>query len=177
MAIENEQDLIRRCQRGDVEAFHELYREYEAPMLRLAYRLTGNREEAEDLLQVAFTRAYRGLGTFRAEARFSTWLHRIVVNAGHDRRTRKPWKPVDLEAVPEGTSRDRPDLRNEVHRAIGALPERMRTCFVLHIQEGFKHREIAEMLGMKEGTVKRHVFDARVRLRSALAPEPGGHSR
>jgi RNA polymerase sigma-70 factor (ECF subfamily) len=177
MALENEQLVIRRCQRGEIAAFRELYVRYEEPMLRLAFRLLGNREDAEDALQVAFTKAFRGIGRFRGDARFSTWLYRIVANACYDRLKRKPRKETTLDEMPERVSGDKPDLRFHLREAIDALPTRMQACFVLHVQEGFKYREVADMLQMKEGTVKRHVFDARERLRAVLTPPVQGGSR
>jgi len=175
MPPESERALIRRCQDGDLSAYEALYRRYEQPMLSLAYRMLGSREEAEDALQDSFLNLYRYIGKYRFGAAFSTWFYRIVANVCHDRlRKRKRAGQVPLDSAPEPGAEDDSEIRVHLERAIHDLPHRMKACFVLHVQEGFKIREIAEMLGTREGTVKVHVFRAKARLRRALAPRMRG---
>jgi RNA polymerase sigma-70 factor (ECF subfamily) len=144
-------------------------------MLSVAYRLLGNREEAEDALQDAFVKLYKNIGRYRSDAAFSTWFYRIVVNVCYDRlRSRKRRGHVDLEEIQEIGEKDDADLRFHLQQAIEDLPAKMKTCFVLHVQEGFKHREIAEMLGLKGETVRVHVFRAKEQLRNILEPRLRG---
>ena len=176
MILANETDIIRRCQRGDQEAFAELYRHYERPMLSLAYRMLHSQEEAEDALPDAFLGMYRGIGRFRAEAAFSTWLYRIVANTCYRRlKRRKHGTHVDLDTVGEIPTRGGDArMRHMLDRAIASLPPRMKACFVLFAQEGFMQHEIAEMLDIELGTVKSQVFEARAKLREQLAPRLRG---
>ncbi len=175
MALENEQAIIRACQEGDKGAFEQLYRCYERPSLALAMRMLGERDEAQDALQDAFLKVYRRIGQFRLASAFSSWLYRIVVNTCYDRlRKRSRAKQVALEDVAEIAVKDRTNTRLLIQRGIETLPPRMKTCFVLFVQEGFKHREIAEMLDVNEGTVRAQVFKAKAQLREALAPRLRG---
>jgi RNA polymerase sigma-70 factor (ECF subfamily) len=170
MAPENEHALILRCQQGDLAAFEELYRRYAPRLLATAWRLLDTREDAEDAVQEAMLRAWRGIGRFRRDAAFGTWLCRIVINASYDRlQGRRRAAHVDVEEIGEIPAEDDAELRVQLRQAIAGLPPRMKACFVLFAQEGFKQREIAEMLGLKEGTVKVQVFEAKARLREALA--------
>ena len=170
MPRSTEHALLDRCRRGDVEAFGEIYRRHEPRLLRLAGRLLDDRDAAADAVQDAAIRAFRSLPRFRADATVATWLHRIVVNTCYDRlarRKREAW--VDLETAPEPAGGDEAELRHHLRRAIADLPPQRKTCFVLFAQEGYKHREIAEMLDLQEGTVKAHVFRAKEQLRTAMA--------
>ena len=175
MPLENEQDLIRCCQRGEHRAFEALYHHYERPMLSLAYRMLGSQEEAEDALQDAFLKLYRKIGQYRFDAAFNTWLYRIVANTCYDRlKKRKRATPVPLDTVGEIAVKDDARMRVQIQAAIDSLPPKMKASFVLYAQEGRTQRDIAEILGTKEGTVKAHVFRAKERLREILAPQMRG---
>ena len=175
MPLENEDALIRCCQQSRPGAFETLYHRYEEPMLSLAYRMLGSREAAEDALQDAFLKLYRRIGQFRFDAAFSTWFYRIVANVCYDRlRRRRRVEPVALDAVGDIPTVDDAGVRVHLKSAIDGLPPKMKACFVLYAQEGFTQREIAGMLGMREGTVKAHVFRAKERLREVLAPRLRG---
>ena len=171
MPLDNEQALIERCRRGELDAFEQIYRHYEPLLLRLARRMLDDRDAAEDAVQDATVKAYRSIGQFRAEATLSTWLYRIVANTCYDRlakRKREGW--VELDAAVEPAAGGQSEIRHHLHRAIAGLTPMLKTCFVLYAQEGYKQREIAGMLGLQEGTVKANVFRAKEQLRAAMAP-------
>ncbi|MBU1700787.1 MAG: sigma-70 family RNA polymerase sigma factor [Candidatus Eisenbacteria bacterium] len=173
MALENENAVIRRCQRGEIDAFETIYHYYEEQLMAVAFRLLSNREEAEEALHDAMFKAYRKIGQFRHQASFSSWLHRIVINICYDRlrkmKRRGAQKP--LEELGEIGREDNMELRRRLHEAIAGLPPKMKTCFVLFVQQGYKQQEIADMLDIKLGTVKLHVYEARTRLRETLADQ------
>ena len=131
--------------------------------------MLGDQADAEDAVQTAFIRLHRGIGRFRGEAGIGTWLMRILINACHDTlRARKPRFELQPAEPAPGPG---PDLRLQLEEAILTLPERMRACFVLYAVEGFPQKEIAEMLRIREGTVKAQIFQARERLRAILTDE------
>ncbi len=167
--------LVKRAQRGDVQAFEALYRVHSKRVYALCRRLCGDSTLAEDLCQETFVRAWTGLASFRGKAAFGTWLHRVAVNAVLGQRrwseSREDVMAEDLSTVepfsaakPSGRSSDSLDLE----RAIARLPQGARAVFVLHDVEGYLHREISEMTGMAIGTSKAHLHRARGLLREAL---------
>jgi RNA polymerase sigma-70 factor, ECF subfamily len=169
-------DLIERARSGDGGAVRELYQRHAPRVLALVRRLAGDDEAlAEDWAQEAWVRAIRALPTFRGDARFTTWLHRVAVNAAlHGRRTRQrgAGRETPLEAdVPVRAAAEDTVLRMRLERAIGQLPEGMRRVLVLHDVEGYTHEEIGGMLGVHPGTCKSQLFKARARMRSILAPK------
>ena len=168
-------DLIRRAQSGDSFAFEALYREHSPRVFALCLRLSGGTTpEATELMQDVFIRAWRGLGSFRGESAFSSWLHRLTVNAmlesarSEKRRTARvlPMEdPGTIGAIAAGSS---PELKLDLETAIAALPEGARMAFVLHEIEGYQHGEIAAQLGVAEGTVRAQLHRARKLLIQAL---------
>jgi len=172
---ETDERLVARFVQGDESAFDDLVVRHRQGVYRLAYRLLGSHEEADDVAQEAFLRAYRGLRGFRGEATFRTWLTRIVINlAIGARRGRTP--SVPLETVPEPRrDADGPDaaLRRQVRRAVGGLPRRQRQVLVLKVYEGMKFTEIAQAAGISIGTAKATFFQAVRNLRARLAPPAG----
>lgn len=164
-----ERDTIEACRRGDLDAYERVFRDHWQRLLGVAVRMLGDPAEAEDAVQTAFVRFYRGIGRFRGEAGIGTWLMRILINACHDTlRARKRRLDLRLDEPPPGPG---PDLRLQLQEAILSLPERMRACFVLYAVEGFPQKEIAEMLQIREGTVKAQIFQAKERLRAILTDE------
>ncbi len=183
---------IRAVLDGDVDRYAELVDRYQGPALRLAFSLLGNYADAEDVAQDAFLNAYRALGGFRRGAKFSTWLYRIVVNECKDfwkRRARRPLAAaVVAEPDPEhgsgvilfvdpedpGSSlRARADghaIGERLSAAIGVLPMKQRTAFVLHHLHGMPLADVAGVMQCRLGTVKAHVFRAVERLRGQMAP-------
>jgi RNA polymerase sigma-70 factor (ECF subfamily) len=159
---------------GDAQAFERLYRAHVARVYSLARRMVGSEEDADEATQDVFVRAWEKLGSFRGEAAFGTWLHRLAVNAllarraGRKRRLR--WEVPDPEAEQGAATVEQPELRVDFERAITQLPPGAREVFVLHDVEGFKHREIADALGVTPGTSKAQLHRARTILRRHLTP-------
>ena len=161
--------LVERFLRGRGEdAFRALYRAHTPALYALALRLTGGDEgEAEDLVQESWVRALTALRSFRAQSALRSWLCGVLVNVRRG-RIRVDWRTIDaLDAEPlaEATS---PDDAIDLERAIATLPDGARDVYVLHDVEGYTHREIANLLGIVEGTSKSQLNRARVLLRSSL---------
>ncbi len=168
-------DVIRRAQAGDADAFEVIYRENSPRVFALCLRLSGGaRDEATELMQDVFIRAWRGLTMFRGESAFSSWLHRLTVNAmlesarSEKRRMARVMSIEDPESIGAEGLRATPDLQVDLERAIASLPEGARLAFVLHEIEGFQHGEIAMQLGVAEGTVRAQLHRARKLLIQAL---------
>jgi RNA polymerase sigma-70 factor, ECF subfamily len=161
---------------GDRRAARELYDAHAPRVFRLAYRLTGDDELARELTQETFVRAFAQLGRFRGDSALSTWLHRVtisVVSNGMRKVKRFRARETDLDdatAVPAVTREADPDLKDRLHRAIDELPEIYRVTLVMHDVEGYTHEEIAQVLGVAEGTCKSRLSVARAQLRQKLAP-------
>lgn len=172
----NESQLIQRAKTGDGGAIQSLYRLHARRVYAVVRRLAGEDALAEDWAQEAWVRAIRALPGFREESRFSTWLHRIAVNAAlHARRSRE--RRVSREEPLEDVHPARPMgedalLRMRLEKAMERLPEGMRRVLVLHDVEGYTHEEIGEMLGVAPGTCKSQLFKARAKMRQLLAPAP-----
>jgi RNA polymerase sigma-70 factor, ECF subfamily len=166
--------LIQQAQEGDPRAIRELYRLYSPRVYAVVKRLAGDDALAEDWAQEAWVRIFRALGTFRGEARFTTWLHRIAVNSalhGKRWRDRRTIREAPLEdTIPMRIVTEDALLRVKLERAIASLPERMRQVLVLHDVEGYTHEDIAEFLGVTAGTSKSQLFKARARMRELLRP-------
>ncbi|MEM7586806.1 MAG: RNA polymerase sigma factor [Acidobacteriota bacterium] len=165
--------LVEQARGGDLGAFEALYREHSERVYALCLRMSGNAQEAEELTQDAFVRAWEKLETFRGESAFSSWLHRLTVNvvlASWRSKGRLRDKVVSLaDAEPqEEVKHPEPRLAMDLERAIAGLPAGARTVFVLHDIEGYRHRDIAEMTGLAVGTSKTQLHRARRLLRKAL---------
>ncbi|MGH7668447.1 MAG: RNA polymerase sigma factor [Gemmatimonadaceae bacterium] len=172
----HERTLIDRVLQGDRPAARELYDAHVDRVFRLAYRLTGDEDQARELTQDSFIRAFSQLSRFRGEAAFATWLYRVTVSVASNsrRKLRRRERETDLAAVANraatGPPDADPDLRERMAAAIDGLPEIYRTTFVMHDVEGYTHSEIADVLGVAEGTCKSRLFIARGMLRKVLAP-------
>ena len=174
-------DLVDAAKSGDRDAFDELVRTTYADTYTLAYRLTGDEEDARDVTQDAYLRAYRALKRFRGDAQFSTWMYRITANcaattvgkrtkARHDELTEDAGLP-DLrpEADPEAMA-DAELLRDRVNDALADLPPRLRAVVVLRDVYDMPHEAIAEELGITEAAAKVRLHRARRKLRERLFP-------
>ncbi len=156
---------------GDESAFRELYRRHTPRLYQFVLRVMGGDElEAEDIVQETWIRASRNLAGFRWESRFETWLTGIGLNLCRN-RLRSSGRWTDLPEHSLGMVRPDPrESRIDLERAISRLPPGFRTVLVLHDIEGFKHAEIAERLGVTEGTSKSQLFSARRAMRRLLDP-------
>ncbi|HXV33792.1 MAG TPA: sigma-70 family RNA polymerase sigma factor [Gaiellaceae bacterium] len=162
--------LVRRAQKGERYAFEKLVEAHQQRMYTLAARVLGSREDAADAVQEALVRAWLALPKFRGEARFSTWLYRIVVNSAHDVRAKRRDRTAEEPPDP-ADPRDRfaeQELSNELQLALNALDETYRVAVVLYDVLGCSYAEIAEMTGVPEGTVKSRIFRGRSELAERL---------
>lgn len=173
--------LVRAAAGGDEDACAELVRRHQRRVFNLARALTGNEDEAEDLAQETFIRAFRGLARFRGDSAFTTWLYRITVNVFRSRRSRQSlWSrlwTVEPERRHVGPADPSPaadleaDLvrRDLIDKALAEVPPDLRLAVTLRDVEGLEYREIAEVTGVPIGTVMSRIFRGRQRLRVALA--------
>ena len=174
--VNREPELIARVIAGDRLAARELYDAHAPRVFRLAFRFTGDSDLARELTQETFIRAFAQLGRFRGDSALSTWLHRVtisVVSNGMRKVRRFRTREADLDeamTLAVESRRADPDLRDKLYRAIDELPEIYRVTLVMHDVEGFTHEEIANVLGVAEGTCKSRLSVARAQLREKLAP-------
>ncbi len=172
-----EDDDVRRATAGDPAAFRRLYERHVDRIHGLALRMTGS-AAAEDLTQEVFIRAWERLGSFRGDARFGTWLHRLAVNhilTARRRLRRHEDRAVSSEdflARAEAPTRRSSGAAVDLERAIGTLPAGAREIFVLYDVEGYPHKEIADAMGISIGTSKSQLHRARMLLRSYLHGSP-----
>jgi RNA polymerase sigma-70 factor, ECF subfamily len=170
--MEGEDRLVESARAGDERAFEELVRRYEKPIYYLCLRSVREEEEAADLAQTAFLKAYKGLPGFRREASFKTWLYRIAINLC--KNYLRDYGKKRFDSLGE---MDPPSTANPLHELIeherqmllaqawAKLPERQRLTVALKVQEGMKYREIAEVMGCSVGTIKANFHHACTRLR------------
>jgi RNA polymerase sigma-70 factor (ECF subfamily) len=174
--------LVERCQRGDAEAFRELFRIHRQDVARLAQRMLGRAAELDDIVQEVFLQVHRSIRDFRHGARFSTWLYRVTVNVVLMHRRAAKSRPVFGEA-PEGVAAvdQRPYADEQLererrlqafHRLLDRLSEKKRLVFVLHELEGLAPGEIAKIVGSPVLTVRTRLFYARRELLAMLGDEP-----
>ena len=176
---DDELALVDRCRQGDLAAFEELYRTHAGRLYSVAYRLLGNPADAEDLLQEVFLAAHRKLETFRGDSALGTWLYRLATNlcldhlrsrTGRSNQLTDSLDDEDPISEPGGIGlAEQTVTKMDLERALARLPEGCRAAFVLHDVEGLEHREVAEVLGIAEGTSKSQVHKARLKLRALLA--------
>lgn len=178
MARSAELALVERCRRGELGAFEEIYRAHSGKLYGLVLRMVGNPADAEDLLQDIFLAAHRKLEGFRGDSALGTWLYRLAMNQCLDHLRSRSAKTGqltdaidDAPALADAGSRglaDQAVARMDLERALAQLPEGCRAAFLLYDVEGLDHREVADALGIAEGTSKSQVHKARLRLRGLL---------
>jgi RNA polymerase sigma-70 factor (ECF subfamily) len=174
--------LVVRSLAQDHEAFGQLIDRHASAIVNLAYRMVGNQAEAEDLAQEAFLAAFKALPTFRADAKFSTWLYRIASNKCKDwLRVKRPGQglydvdadeQLDLHVAEDRTPEDllsQQQIAQELEQAIQRLPPLYREAFVLKHIEGLSYEEMEEILGVSGDTLKMRVYKGRVQLSRELA--------
>ena len=181
MTREQEAEVIRRVQNGDANAYEVLVTAYEKNVYNLALRMTGNAQDAEDMAQEAFLKAYNSLDSFRGDSKFSVWLYRIVSNVCLDflrRQKRRPATSLSVEDDEgEDVQLDIPDdsqspqellerklTREAVRQGLAQLPEEQRQILLLREIQGLSYEEIGLALSLEPGTVKSRIFRARKRL-------------
>ncbi len=179
-----DEELVAKSIRGDADSFNELVLRWERPIYALAYRTIGREEDARDVCQETFLRAFRALPGFRGQAKFSSWLYRIALNLCRDwiRRERRapvmqPPEEVDLiemaaAAEPSESIENlvaRKNLTRLVEKAMALLPEEQRTAIVLKEYHGLTFQEIAELVGCPLSTVKTRLYQGLVVLRRELS--------
>lgn len=185
-----DESLVELAQAGDYAAYEEIVRRYQEKAFRLAFSLTKNDAEAQDVVQEAFLNVYRKLDSFKGDSKFGSWMYRVVANAGLMRlrkRRRLGEVSVDNEsfelpeeeyydgATPQWRVRadeavENLELREKIIEAVDELPPKYQTVFVLKEVEGLKLEEIAEVLDLSVGGVKSRLHRARLHLRATLAP-------
>ena len=179
-----DEELVARSIGGDAESFNELIHRWERPIYALAYRQIGREEDARDVCQETFLRAFRALKGFRGQAKFSSWLYRIALNLCRDWMRRERRTPVvqvleDVDLMDLAAAREpsesiedrvaRHDLTRNVERAMALLPEEQRTAIVLKEYHGLTFQEIADLVGCPLSTVKTRLYQGLAVLRRELA--------
>jgi RNA polymerase sigma-70 factor (ECF subfamily) len=183
---EDDREAIRRVQAGDTEAFEPLVEKYKRKVFRLAYQVLRDQEEALDVSQEAFVKAFRALPAFKGDSAFYTWLFRITMNVALDRRRQRATRakslgtedvpPEEWERTATSTDPDPEDVatgaerRERIRKGLDSLSEHHRAIIILSDIEGLQYREIAEVLGIPMGTVMSRLHHARKRLREVLGP-------
>ncbi|WP_045770511.1 RNA polymerase sigma factor RpoE [Xanthomonas albilineans] len=184
---ELDSELVRRVQRGESAAFDVLVRKYQHRVVGVIWRYIADWSECQDVAQDTFIRAYRAMGSFRGDAQFSTWLHRIAVNTAKNyliaHKRRPPTDDVDVldaEQFDSGARlRDtdtperelmRQELERTVMQAVDALPEELRTAITLREVDGMRYEDIAQKMGCPIGTVRSRIFRAREAIDAQLRP-------
>lgn len=183
---------VERARAGEADAFRVLVERYSRRIFRLAYRMTGNEQDAEDVVQEAFLRAYRRLSQFESRANFGSWLYRIAMNCSFDfmrARQRQEEQHISIDAaVPTDSDRseeaiqliaDHPlpdrltfgaEVRKEVESALALLSPKEKAAFVMRHFEGMSMKEIGEVLGIRANATKNTLFRAVRKLRERLEP-------
>ena len=183
MASSTDEELVARSQGGDLDSFNQLVVRWERPIYALAYRVIGKEEDARDVCQDAFLRAYRALPGFKGQAKFSSWLYRIALNLCRDwirRQRRAPVSqlPEDMDAIELASEKGpvesiedlvaRRELSAIVEEAMSELSEEQRTAIILKEYHGMTFQEIADMQGCPLSTVKTRLYQGLSLLRRRL---------
>jgi len=174
---QDDREAVEACQRGEREAFDRLVERYQRDIYRLCYRYVNNHDDANDMAQEVFLKAYRAIGRFRGDSSFSTWLYRIAVNTCLNfRAARRPEAQELPEALPDQAMgvTERLESREasaRIRAAVSRLPEKQRAAVILKVYHDLTHEEVAGILGSTVGTVKANLFHALGNLRKMMAEE------
>lgn len=181
--VESDATLVERARAGDREAFDALVRRHLPAVYRMLHRRIGNHEDAEDLAQECFVRAWGALAFYRADAPFGAWLFRVALHLAHDQRRSHARRGAREEAFARsrptharapGEELGRRELGGHVREALGRLPRRLRDALVLRVFEGLEYDDVARATGVTPATARTHVHQARKRLLRWLEPWLGG---
>jgi len=178
---EKENELIRKAQKGDMMAFEAILKNYERQVLSLAQQVVQNQQDAEDIAQEVFVTLYRKIALFRFESSFFSWLYRIVMNTSfnfvkgrrhHEFLTNEEDEDRYIALADEDSAdlTESEDFQEHLKNALCRLPEKQRTVFIMRHSQHLKIKEIADILGVGDGTVKKYLFRATEKLRSLLRP-------
>lgn len=164
--------LIEECKKGNSKAQYRLYNQYSKAMYNLAYRMTKNREDAEDILQETFVDCFRSLDTFRFESTFGAWLKTILINKSINHLKKKKTELILHENVPDNMVEedDKESIYElgKINKCIELLPDGYRVILTLYLLEGYDHSEISQIMGISESTSKSQYFRAKGKLRNML---------
>jgi RNA polymerase sigma-70 factor (ECF subfamily) len=175
----DDREAVEACQRGEREAFDALVQRYQRDIYRLCYRYVNDPQDANDMAQEVFLKAYKAVGRFRGDSSFSTWLYRIAVNTCLNFRSgRRPEGEELSDALPDRRAGALAVLEEEeraerVRAAVARLPEKQRATLILKIYHELTHEEVAGIVGSSVGTVKANLFHALGNLRKMLQAEAG----
>ncbi len=187
-----DEELVARSMSGDADSFNELILRWERPIYALAYRVIGREEDARDVCQETFLRAYRALSGFRGQAKFSSWIYRIALNLCRDWARRQRRIPIDqlpdgVELADVAAAREpvesiedlvaRRDLTRLVERAMTRLSEEQRTAIILKEYHGLTFQEIADLVGCPLSTVKTRMYQGLTVLRRELGAQTADETR
>jgi RNA polymerase sigma-70 factor (ECF subfamily) len=170
-------DILDRCRNGEQKAYYEIYKLYSKAMFNISFRIVGNQEIAEDVLQEAFVSAFQNLKNFQGKSSFGAWLKRIVVNRAISYLRKNQLEMVMIEdnvedADDTGLNEEELVMKIEsVREAIQRLPNGFRVVFSLYLLEGYDHKEIAEILGISVSTSKTQYNRAKKKLKEILKEE------
>lgn len=167
--------LVERAKQGDQQAMYRLYKMHVQAMYNTCIRIVSNQFDAEDIIQESFLSAFNGLGSFKGDASFGSWLKRIVINKSLNtlRKKREIFTELDnVNIVDDNHDEDFPEVTPEIiHEAIKSLPSKARVILNLYLMEGLMHREIAEMLDISESTSKSQYQRAKDLLQAKVKAE------
>jgi RNA polymerase sigma-70 factor, ECF subfamily len=178
---EDDRAAILACQRGDRSAFDRLVERHQKEIYRLCFRYVNNHEDASDLAQDSFVKAYRAIGRFRGDSAFSTWLYRIAVNTCLNFRSARRIGQEELKetladpGAPVVQTLQERERSQQVREAVTRLPEKQRATLILKIYQDLTHEEVAGILGSSVGTVKANLFHAVGNLRKMLGTAGTGY--
>ncbi len=185
MDLEQERSVLARCRAGDRGAFDALFAAHRDQAYRLACQITETPADADDVLQSAWLRAFRGISRFKSDSRFMTWFWRILVRAGMDHQRRGRHHAAvgsldgSMELTDDGADADplentvANELREALHTAMRLLPAQQRAALVMVTYDGMSYAQVAHALGCPEGTVAWRISEARRKLTALLAPHLG----
>jgi RNA polymerase sigma-70 factor (ECF subfamily) len=178
---EDDREAILACQRGDRAAFDRLVERHQREIYRLCFRYVNNHEDANDLAQDSFVKAYKAIGRFRGDSAFSTWLYRIAVNTCLNFRSARRIAQEELSetladpGAPVVQTMQEREQSEQVREAVARLPEKQRATLILKVYHDLTHEEVAGILGSSVGTVKANLFHAVGNLRKMLGPPAAGN--
>jgi len=175
--INKHAEIVDRCVQGDQKAFFEIYKLYSKAMFNICYRILGEQEVAEDVLQEAFVNAFQHIRSYQRKASFGAWLKKIVVNKAISHVRKQQLEMVELDDGMEIKHEDDVDdidlimKVDTIREAIQKLPNGFRVVFSLYLLEGYDHKEISEILGISESTSKSQYNRAKKKLKEILREE------